>query len=362
MSPPAPPAANAGLPSRLLIATALMLGWWVALDAPRALADDRPLVLVKTMIIPGVPVGPYSDHLALDSAQRRLFATPQAAHAVAVLDLKNGRVLKMIRGIGNPHGIFYSAQLKRLFVADGDSGGLKVFSGTNYSLIKSIPLSRGADALIYDPRTKLLYVSNGGEDARMDHSLISVVDTVRMEKEADIPIAAPGLEGSTLDSRKQLLYVNLDTESAVAVVDLRKRRTVATWKLPTDKQHRNMSSALDITHARLYVACRDSELYGSIVVLDTDDGHVVTTLPIGGWADGIFLDQKRQRIYVSTGVGHIDTYSIGPNDSYRRLAAVDTAILAKTSMYSSQLGQLYVDVPHLGDFGSAQVMVFAPKL
>ncbi len=121
-----------------------------------------------------------------------------------------------------------------------------------------------------------------------------------------------------------------------------------------------MSSALDAAHARLYVACRDSELYGSIVVLNTANGHAVTTLPIGGWADGIFIDQKRRRIYLSTGVGHIDTYTIGAKDSYDRLPTVDTAILAKTSLYSNELRHMYVDVPHLGDFDSAQVMVFAP--
>ncbi len=360
MSHPTQPTGKASVPSGLLIATALLLACWLALDASQALAADRPLVLERSMMIPGVPVGPYSDHLALDVPEGRLFATPQAAHAVAVLDLKGGRVLKMIRNIGNPHGIFYSAALRRLFVADGGSGDLKVFSGANYSLIKTIPLSKGADALIYDPRTRLLYVNNGGDDAGMDHSLVSVVDIVRMEKVADIPIAAPGLEGSTIDSGRQLLYVNLDTESAVGVVDLRKRRTVATWKLPIDRHHRNMGSALDTAHARLYVACRDSDLYGSIVVLNTNNGHLITTLPIGGWADGIFIDHKRQRIYVSTGVGHIDTYSVGHNDAYVRLPTVDTAILAKTSLYSNELGLMYVDVPHLGDFGSAQVMVFAP--
>lgn len=360
MSHPTHSGGNASLPPGLLVTTALLLTCWLAVDAPQALAADRPLVLERSMMIPGVPVGPYSDHLALDLPDGRLFATPQAAHAVAVLDLKDGRVLKMIRDIGNPHGIFYSATLRRLFVADGGSGALKVFSGTDYSLIETIPLSKGADALIYDPRTRLLYVNNGGDDAAMDHSLVSVVDTVRMEKVADIPIAAPGLEGSTIDSARQLLYVNLDTESAIAVVDLRKRRTVATWNLPKDGHHRNMGSALDTTHARLYVACRDSELYGSVVVMNTDNGHLITKLPIGGWADGIFIDEKRQRIYVSTGVGHIYTYSIGHNGAYTRLPTVDTAILAKTSLYSDELGLLYVDVPHLGDFGSAQVMVFAP--
>ena len=60
---------------------------------------------------PAVPAGPYSDYLALDIAGNRLFATPQAAKSVAVLDLKGGQVLKMIPGFGNPHGVFYSPTL-----------------------------------------------------------------------------------------------------------------------------------------------------------------------------------------------------------------------------------------------------------
>jgi hypothetical protein len=101
-------------------------------------------------------------------------------------------------------------------------------------------------------------------------------------------------------------------------------------------------------------------MYGSIIVLDTTDGRTVATLPIGGWTDGISIDQKRQRLYVSAGVGHVETYTIEANDVYRRQATVDTAILAKTSLYSSELDRLYVTVPHLGNDGMAQVMIFKP--
>jgi DNA-binding beta-propeller fold protein YncE len=345
--------------SRLLFATAVLLTGSLSLGAPQAPAADGPLVLEKTIVIPGVPVGPYSDSLSLDLVGGRLFATPQAAKAVAVLDLKDGHVLTMIPGIGNPHGIYYSSTLKRLFVVDGGSGDVKVFSGEDYSLIKTIPLARGADGLVYDPKSQFIYVNNGGEDAGMDHELISAVDTVRMQKVADILIAATSLESSVVDSGRQLLYVNLDEQSAVAVVNLSKRQTVGTWKLPAGR-HRNMGIALDTTHARLYVACRDSAMDGSIIVLDTTNGRTVATLPIGGWTDGISIDQKRQRLYVSAGVGHVETYTIEANDVYRRQSTVDTAILAKTSLYSSELDRLYVTVPHLGNDGMAQVMIFKP--
>ena len=101
-------------------------------------------------------------------------------------------------------------------------------------------------------------------------------------------------------------------------------------------------------------------MHGSLIVLDSTTGRALATLPIGGWADGISIDQKRRRIYVSTGVGHVDTYAIGPHDTYRRLPAVDTAVLAKTSLYSSALARLYVSVPHLGDT-MARVLIFKPS-
>ena len=347
----------AGRGVRPLIASAALLACAWALVVPRASVAYAPLVLERSIGIPDIPVGPYSDYSSIDLAGGRLFTTPQAAKAVVVLDLKDGRVLKVISGIGNPHGSFYSPRLKRLFVADGASGALKVFSGEDYSLIKTIPLARDADWLVYDPHSQFIYVNNGGEDAGMDHSLISVVDPVRLEKVADISIATPGLEASVVDSERQLLYVNLVDVAAVAVVDLGKRRTVATWKLP-GRGHRNLAIALDTRHSRLYVACRDTAMHGSLIVLDATNGRPVATLPIGGYPDGISVDQRRQRIYISTGVGHVETYDIEANDVYHRQATVDTAVMAKTSLYSSKLDRLYVSVPHLTT--EAQIMVFKP--
>lgn len=345
-------------PFRLLVVSALLLGFASSHAAPRAHGAGAPLALQRSIVIPDVPVGPYSDHMAVDPAGKRLFATPQAAKAVAVLDLVHGRVLKMIGGFGNPHSIFYSARLQRLFVTDGQSGEVKVFSGTDYSLIRTIRLEIGADGMIYDPRSQLLYVNNGGDDAGKRDSVISVVDVARMRKVADIPIAAPDLEAAVIDSGRQLLYVNLVDESAVAVVDLRKRQAIATWKLPAGAG-RNLAIALDTPHARLFVACRESAMHGAVFVLDSADGRMVARLPIGGYPDGISIDHKRQRIYVSTGVGHIETYAMDSGDVYHQEPQVDTAVMAKTSLYSGDLDRLFVSLPHLTT--DAQIMIFAPQ-
>jgi DNA-binding beta-propeller fold protein YncE len=328
------------------------------LGIQQASAADAPLVLEKTIPIPNVPLGPYTDHMAIDVAGGRLFASPQAAKEIAVLDVEDGQVVKTMP-VGNPHGLYFSAKLKRLFVTDGATGDLLVFSTENYALIKRIKLVLGADGLIFDPITQLLYVSNGGKHAKMDHAIISVVNIDRMEKVADISVSTAGdLEASAIDSAKQMLYVNLYDDSSIAVVDLKAQKQIAIWKLP-EGIHYNIGMAIDATHSRLYVASRDTSVRGTLLVMDTDNGHVVATLPIGGWADGISVDQERRRLYVSAGVGQIDTYSIEANDVYHRLSGVDTAVLAKTSLYSEQLDRLFVSVPTLGAT-NAQVMVFKP--
>ena len=356
-------AAHSRLGGRLLIATAVLLSCWLSLGARQALAADAPLVLENSMAIPGVPVGPYSDVVSVDLDGGRLFATPQAAKAVAVLDLKDGHVLKMITGFGKLHGVFYSRTLKRLFVSDGANGDVKVFNGEDYALIKTIRVAVGADTLAYDPHSQLIYVGNGGEDAGMDHAVVSVLDPVRMEKTADISIEATDLEGIAVDPEKQLLYVSLVNNSAVGVVDLRKRQQVATWKLPAGN-HFPFALVVDAAHERLYVTCRDDltgfGIRGIFFALDTNGGRVLKTLPIGGWADGISLDKKRQRIYISTGVGRVETYAIEAKDVYRRLADVETPLIAKHSLYLSEPDRLYVNVPHLADT-QAQVLVFKPS-
>lgn len=324
--------------------------------------ETPPWVIDRFIRIPNVPVGPYSDSLALDLGRKRLFATPQAAKSVAVIDLATGKVIRMMDGIGNPHGIIFDAKQDRLLVVDGAAGDLKVFSGKDYAPLKSIPLHPGADMAAYNPQTRTYYVNASGEGSGPDRSTISAIDIDGLRKTADIPIASAVLEGSVVDPDSRRLYVALREQSAVAAIDLADRRVVATWKMPRAEQV-TWVMAPDAASSRLFVVCRnavhETAMQGSIVVLDTRSGRVVQDLPIGGWADSIFIDRRRRRLYVSTGVGFVETYSIDGNDSYRRLPRVETAVLAKTSLYSPELDRLFVTVPRLGT-ADARIIVLKP--
>ena len=323
-----------------------------------AVLAQQPLALVQSIEMPEVQAGPYADHMALDLRGRRLFTTPQANKAVDVLDLNAGKVLHTIAGFGNPHAILYRADRNRLFVTDGGVGALRIFDATTYREIKSIKLELDADGIGYDEETGYLYVSNGGDAARKQYSLISIIDTAREEKIGDIRVDAPGLEAMVIDHAGGRLYVDLPEQNAIAVVDLKLRAVIATWPLARGKG--NMALAFDAVDKLLYVGCRDTDVRGSILVVDTGTGKELERLPIGGWVDSLFYDRVKGRIYASAGVGQVFTYERRKNGSFKPLEPVDTAVMAKTALYSPDLDRLFVAVPHLGETMS-KVLVFKPQ-
>jgi hypothetical protein len=337
----------------------LRLRYWLAIvllvvGIMPSRAQSR-LELVQTLLMPEVPPGPYADHMAVDLAGHRLFATPQANKAVDVFDLQTGKLLHTIAGFGNPHAIFYQSDLNQIYVTDGGAGALKIFSGVDYQLIKTIPLEADADGIAYDPGQKYLYVDNGGRDAGKEYSLISVIDTTRAAKLGDIKVEADKLEALAIDPLSSRIYVNLPTKNQVAVIDKTTRAVAATWSITKGKL--NMAIALDPVHHRLYVGCRDTDVHGSIVVIDTQTSKEVESLPIGGWVDYLAYDSKRNRIYASCGVGEVYSYERQKDGSHRQLPLTDTAVMAKTALYSPELDRFFVAVPHLGGT-PAQVRVF----
>lgn len=328
----------------------------VLLAAGAAVPAMPAFTFEKAMIIPEVPWGPYSDHLAVDPRRGWFFATPQAAHEVAVIDIGTSKVIARIRDLGNPHGVFYSAEFNRLFVTDGAAGNVKVYDGTSFTLEGTIP-APAADSLVYDPSTSLLYAGYGGDEAKMSRSALAVIDTATARKIGDIVVDSASIDGPVVDSVHHRLYAEMTDRNAVAVVDLIRRRVIANWSI--GKSRNNMATVLDPEHHLLYVGCRDTDMDGSIAVLDLSTGKVVKRLPIGGWVDAMDYDARRHRIYLSSGTGYLEAYQVLSGGNFREMKPAETAVMAKTSLYSPQLDREFVSVPHLGDT-PAKILVFAP--
>jgi DNA-binding beta-propeller fold protein YncE len=308
-----------------------------------------PIKLIQTYELPAEVKGNF-DHFGIDLKGGRLFATPEGYHAVVVFDLKTGKLVHKIDGIGKPHAVLYREDLNRIYITDGDAGDLKIFDGTTYKLVSSVELLEDADSVGYDPVTKYLYIDNGGGDVHQTYSMLSVVDTTAGTKLADLKIDGDTLEAMALEKSTPKMYVNNRAKNQVSVLDRDKRELVASWPVTLCKN--NVAMALDEANHRLFVACRTSQ----IAVLDTQTGKEITSFAITKGVDDITYDAASKRIYAACD-GAVDIYEQSGPDSYKLVANVPTGPMGRTARLVPELKRYFVAVPQHGAT-SAKVLVF----
>src|SRR5579859_311659 len=311
--------------------------------------ETAPLKLIQTITLPAAIKGHF-DHFEVDLQGGRLFATPEGYKSVLVFDLKTGKLIHTIGGIGKSHAVLYREDLNRIYVTDGEVGDVKIFDGKTYRLLSSVKLLEDADSIGYDPATKYLYVDNGGGDVHQTYSMISVVDTTTSKKLADIKVDGDTLEAMALETSTPKIYVNNKAKNQVDVIDREKRELIASW--PVEKCKTNVAIGLDEMNHRLFVACRS----GQISVIDTQSGKETTTLPITKGVDDLKYDAASKRIY-SAGDGSVDVYQETDPDNYKKLGAVPTGPLGKTARLVPELHRYFVAVPQ-HETESARILVF----
>jgi DNA-binding beta-propeller fold protein YncE len=323
--------------------------FFVLFAIPAKGQDAPPLKLSQTLALPADVKGNF-DHFGVDLKGDRLFATPEGYKAVLVFELKNGKPIHTITGIGKPHAVLYREDLNRIYVTDGDAGDLKIFDGKTYALLSTVKLLEDADSIGYDPKTKYLYIDNGGGDVHETYSILSVVDTTAGKKIADIKIDGDTLEAMALESSGPRLYVNNKAKNQVDVVDREKLALVSSW--PVTKCKTNVAMAFDEANHRLFIACRS----GQIAVLDTQSGKETTALPITKGVDDVTYDPASKRIYAACD-GNVDVYQQSGPDQYKLLAQVSTAPMGRTARLVPELKRYFVAVPQLGT-DPAKILVF----
>jgi DNA-binding beta-propeller fold protein YncE len=339
--------------------------------------STAPLRLVQTIPMPNDPVGPYTDHMAVDVEGNRIFASTQAQHAVSVFDLKTGKLIHEIP-VDNPHAMVYRRDINRLFIVDGGAGLVRILDASDYHQIGSVKLLLDADSMGYDPDSKMMYVVNGGAGAKLPYCFLSAVNTTTGTHVGDVKFPNEGLEPleqMVMEKHSPRLYLNDAGNHQVAVIDRVKLTVIAKWPIqeyvglapvPDAEHHpyvrKNVAIALDETHHRLFVGARFAEESSMMVVFDTQTGKEVTKLPMGGWVDEMVYDPASGRIYAACGKdpgggGAAYVFKELDPDHYELLGKVATAFMGKTATLVPSLKRYYVSVPHFQNDG-AKILVF----
>jgi len=324
---------------------------FAALAVSLAAQDKTPLKLVATIPLPGLHDGDF-DHFAPDVEGHRLFLTAEENEKVQVLDTSSNQLIHTIGDVKAPHAILFRKDLKKLFIVEDDASAVKVYDSDSYKLVGEIKLSIDADSIAYDPVTSYLYVVNGGREAHTPYSLISVVDTNSSKKLRDIKINSTRVEAIVLEKSGPRLFCNITGQNAVGVLDRNKSALTATWPLPAGDTQ-NVAMALDEADHRLFVVTRKP---GKLIVLDSNSGKIITSLPAVGMVDDMSFDTRQRRIYLA-GDQFVDVFEQEDPDHYVLLAKIPGSFRAKTGILIPQLNRYYLAAPRHGD-KDAEVRVY----
>ena len=302
--------------------------------------DPAPLKLVATIPLPGLHDGDF-DHFAPDVDGHRLFLTGEENEKVLVLDTSTNQLIHTIEDVKAPHAILFRKDLKKLFIVAGDASAVQMYDSDSYKLLDEIKVSIDADSIAYDSSTHRLYVVNGGREAHTPYSLISVIDTDKSKKLRDIKIDTNHVEAIVLENSGVRMFCNLTGKNAVGVLDRNKSALQATWPLP-EGDKLNVAMAFDEPDHRLFVVTRNP---GQLIVLNSDTGKVIASLPAVGMVDDMSYDAQHKRLYLA-GDGALDVFEQKDPDRYALLAKVPGAFRAKTGILVPELNHYYLAIPH----------------
>jgi DNA-binding beta-propeller fold protein YncE len=301
------------------------------------LAQQKPpLRYLQSIPLPDLKAGDF-DHFAIDLSGGRLFSSAEENDAVEVFDIKANKLIHTIPDLDAPHSLLYLPAAKQLWVVAG--GTVKIFDSGTYAPIDTIKSLPGADSSVYDPAKHLLYVATGGGDAKMDYSLISIIDTASRKRVGDIKLDSGNIEAMVLEKNGPRLFANIRDKHSVGVIDREKKTLLATW--PLGELQGNTPMALDEATRRLFVVGRKP---AQLAVLDSDSGKIVATLPAAEMVDDMAFDPQSKRIYAACSLFTV-VYLERDADHYEELGRIPTGFRAKTAFLAPPLKRFYVAAP-----------------
>lgn len=255
-----------------------------------------------------IPIGGEGgwDILNIDSAARRLYLSH--ATKVVIVDIDANKVVGEISDTPGVHAFFPVSALRRGFSSNGKENKCSVVDLTTLKTISKFDTDEDPDAIVYAPRHRAIYIFNHkGQTA-------TVTDVATLDPVTRILLGGSP-EFGVADSQAGRVYCNLEDKSEVVVIDTAKPEVVTRWSLAPGQEP--TGSALDSVHHRLFAACHNKMM----VMLDTDTGKVVTTVPIGVGTDGCVFDDATQLAFASCGDG---TTTIAKEETPEKLTVVQT--------------------------------------
>src|SRR4029079_6538079 len=153
--------------------------------------------------------------------------------------------------------------------------------------VGEVKTGENPDMILYEPQSHRVVAFNARSNdvTVIDAKAGTVAGTIALEGQPELAV----------HDDKGTVFVNLEDKSEIVALDPVALKVKGRWSLAPCEEPTGL--AIDRAHRRLFASC-DNKL---IAVMDSDDGKVVTTLPIGQGPDGAAFDAGRQLAFSSNG-------------------------------------------------------------
>lgn len=305
----------------------------VALAVPAAgLAQSSatgPFKVIKTAKVAGV--GGW-DYIYADSNARRLYIARNGPARINVYDLDTLAPVGEIMGVG-AHGAVVDPKSGNGFAS---SKPVTMFDAKTLMVTKMIDVDGNPDGMLFDPFDERVWVfSHVAPNATViDAKDGSVVGTVDLGGEPE----------QAVTDGKGHLYVDIEDKDSVAVVDAKTLMTTGHYML-NGKGGGPGALAFDAKNHVLFIACHDP---ATMVIMNADNGNIITTLPIGMGVDSAEFNPATMEAFSSQGDGTLTVIKENSPSSFAVEQTVQTEMGARTSSLDFKTGHVLLDTAQFG--------------
>jgi DNA-binding beta-propeller fold protein YncE len=284
----------------------------IGLLAGHALAQgtDSPYKVLDTTQLMGNGV---IDYVYADNDARRVYV-PRGGNTF-VFDLDSHKYIGAITNIGG-HGVVIDTKTHHGF---GSAAKIGMFDTETMQKIKDIDVQGRPDGIMLEPVTgKVFIFSHQAPSITMidpkDGTVVGTIDV------------GGAMEQAQSDGKGKL-YVDVEDEKKVAVVDLKTMKVITKYDLGTGAGA-PAGLGFDVKNHILFAMCANP---GVCIVLNADDGKVLTTLPLGNGTDGGGFNPATMEAWSSQRDGTLTIIKESSPTSFAVEQTVETKAGCKTS-------------------------------
>lgn len=283
-----------------------------------------------------VPIGGIGgwDYVAIDAAARRAYVSH--GDRVEVVDIDAGKVVGLIPDTLGVHGIAVDHDGGRGFISSGRVSMMSIFDLKTLQRINDVKTTGdNPDAIMFEPSTKHVFTFNGrGKNATVFDTHGKVVATIPLGGKPEFGVS----------DHQGRVFVNVEDTSELAVIDAKENVVTARWKLAPCESPSGL--AIDRKHHRLFTVCENEMM----AVVDTTNGHVVTTVATGKGTDAATFDDAKQLAFASNGQSATLTvvHETSP-DKYEVVENVATQRGARTMELDTKTHHIFLPTAKYGE-------------